>query len=94
MDFTTVLTTGGNGLSVQTYFDKGNITFNRIEIGSGINADPEESTALANKQIVGQFLGIERNEESAILKFTFDNKEVVEGFEFRATARTATVPAL
>ncbi len=91
MDFTTVLTTGGNGLSVQTYFDKGNITFNRIEIGSGINADPEESTALANKQIVGQFLGIERNEESAILKFTFDNKEVVEGFEFREYGIWATL---
>lgn len=84
MDFTTVLTTGGNGISLQTYFDKGNITFNRIEIGSGINTNPKESTALANKQLVGQFLGIERNDEkrSAILKFTFDNKEVVEGFEF------------
>ncbi len=84
MNFTTVLTTDGNGISLQTYFDKGNISFNRIEIGSGINVNPKESTALANKQLVGRFLGIERNDEkrSAILKFTFDNKEVVEGFEF------------
>lgn len=84
MDFTTVLTTGGNGICLQTYFDKGDISFDRIEIGSGINTNPKESTALANKQIVGRFLGIERNDEneSAILKFTFDNKEVTEKFEF------------
>ena len=84
MDFTTVLTTSGNGISLQTYFDKGNITFNRIEIGSEININPKESTALANKQIVGRFLGIEKNEdnETAIIKFTFDNKEVTNKFEF------------
>ncbi len=84
MDFTTVLTQGGNGISLQTYFDKGNITFDRIELGSQINLNPEESTALANKKIVGQFLGIERNKDnqSAIIKFAYDNKNVTEKFEF------------
>lgn len=84
MDFTTVLTDGGNGISLQTYFDKGNITFDRIELGSQINLNPEQSTALAHKQIAGQFLGIEKNNDgkSAIIKFTYDNKDVTEKFEF------------
>lgn len=84
MDFTTVLTQGGNGISLQTYFDKGNITFDRIELGSQINLNPEESTALAQKQLVGQFLGIEWNKDnqSVLIKFAYDNKNVTEKFEF------------
>lgn len=84
MDFNTVITNAGNGISLQTLFEKGTITFTKIEIGNQICESPENAIALASPKLAGQFLGIEKNEEnqSATIKFVFDNKNVVDAFDF------------
>lgn len=82
MDFIPVMTEHGNQIAIQTLFESGDIEFTRIEIGSGRNSIPEKSTALNNPIINGQFLGCERKDNSAILKFTFDNKLVTESFNW------------
>lgn len=82
MDFIPIMTEQGNQIAVQTLFETGDIEFTRIEIGSGRNAYPEKSTALNNAVISGQFLGCERKDNTAILKFTFDNRQVTESFNW------------
>lgn len=82
MDFIPVMTEHGNQIAIQTLFESGDIEFTRIEIGSGRNSISEKSTALNNPIINGQFLGCERKDNSAILKFTFDNKLVTESFNW------------
>lgn len=77
-----IITESGNQIALQTLFDTGDIEFTRIEIGSGRNQNPEKSVCLNNPVIEGQFLGCDRKDNSAIIKFSFDNRNVSESFNW------------
>ena len=85
MQFSTpIITTAGKDAGINVIFGQGKLEFNRVAIGKGKLAAENIATAttVASAVMDAELLGYEPQGDSMILRFTFNNRELTEAFDW------------
>ena len=81
---TPIITTAGKDAGINVIFGQGTLEFNRVVIGNGriAPADIAAASDVASEVIDAELVGYESQGDSMLLRFTFNNKELEEGFDW------------
>lgn len=81
---TPIITTAGKDAGINVIFGQGTLEFNRVVIGNGriAPADIAAASDVASEVMDAELVGYESQGDSMLLRFTFNNKELEEGFDW------------
>ena len=79
---TPIITTAGKDAGINVIFGQGTLEFNRIVIGNGRLTDIAGASDVASEVLDAELIGYESQGDSMLLRFTFNNKELAEGFDW------------
>ena len=81
---TPIITTAGKDAGINVIFGQGTLEFNRVVIGDGKLAAAAIAAAsdIASEVMDAELIGYESQGDTMLLRFTFNNKELEEGFDW------------
>lgn len=81
---TPIITTAGKDAGINVIFGQGTLEFNRVVIGDGklAPADIAAASDVDSGVLDAELVGYQSQGDSMLLRFTFNNKELEEGFDW------------